>query len=363
MSFPWGILAIIRNTHRGGRKAVLALSRLLGITLIAAGCGPTIAPSASPTLMSTPSFQAPAPGASQASPTPEPTPIVTAPPFEPTPCPSFGLRCTALPMAFQLGLELTPLLDCGGGIICRVMVDVFYPTDPGPWPVIVIVPGGPLPLGVRANYSGFAQMLVGQGAVVFVADYRSSPEFGGGWPETFGDVACGIRFARASAAAYGGDGGHVTLVAHSFGGFPGSVVALSPTGFESDTTNCQKPAGSGSPDAYAGVAGVYTFDAIQETFLNGFFGGSRASRPDAWDAADILKLAQRPDARDIPVRLIAGTGDGAAPVERSSALADALASAGLDAQFTSILGAGHVSIMGNAETLATILEIARPPAP
>jgi len=243
------------------------------------------------------------------------------------------------------------------------MADVFYPTDPGPWPVAVIVPGGPLPLGGRANYSGFAQMLVGQGAVVFVADYRASPEFGGGWPTTFEDVACGIRLARATAATYGGDGSRVTLVAHSFGGFPGGVVALSPAEFESDPTNCQTATGSGSPDAFAGVAGVYTFDAIQETFLNGFFGGSRTAIPAVWNAADILALAEGPNARDIPIRLAAGTGDGAAPVERASALADALVSAGRDVRFVSIAGAGHVSIMGNAETLATILEVLRPPVP
>jgi pimeloyl-ACP methyl ester carboxylesterase len=263
-------------------------------------------------------------------------------------------------MTFRLELELTPLLDCGQGIICRVMTDVFYPTDPGPWPVIVILPGGPLPLGGRANYSGFAQMLVGQGAVVFVADYRSSPSYGGGWPATFGDVACAIRFARATAAEFGGDGSRVTLVGHSFGGFPGGVVAVSGVGFESDAASCQTPAGSGAPDAFAGVAGVYTFDAIQNSFLEGFFKGSRTVVPDAWDAADLLALAQRADARDIPFRLIAGTNDGAAPVERASAVAAALASDGIDARFVSIGGADHVSIMGNAETLATILEIARP---
>jgi len=264
-------------------------------------------------------------------------------------------------MTYKLALELTPLVDCGSGIICRVMADVFWPTDAGPWPVIVILPGGPLPLGGRANYSGFAQMLAGQGAVVYVADYRSSPEYGGGWPETFGDVACAVRYARATAATYGGDGRRITLVAHSFGGFPGGVVALSPTGFGSEQTTCQTPTGSGSPEAFVGVAGVYTFDAIQETFLEEFIGGSRDAVPDAWDAADLLKLAQAPDARDIPVRLVAGTGDLAAPVERASALAAALAAAGRDVRFIPIAGADHVTIMGNAKTLATILEVARPP--
>jgi acetyl esterase/lipase len=267
-----------------------------------------------------------------------------------------------MPMTYQLGLELTPLLDCGQGIMCRVMTDVFYPVDPGPWPVIVILPGGPLPLGGRANYSGFAQMLVGQGAVVFVADYRSSPDFGGGWPETFGDVACGIRFARVNAATYGGDPTRVTLVAHSFGGFPGGVVAMSPTGFTSTSADCLTPAGSGSPDAFGGVAGVYTLDAIQESFLERFFGGSRDVVADAWDAADIVKLAQQPDARDIPLRLVAGTNDGAAPVARATALSTTFEAAGREVRAVTIQGADHVSIMGNAETLATILEIARSPA-
>ena len=56
---------------------------------------------------------------------------------------------------------------------------------------------------------------------MFTADYRSSPAYGGGYPTTFGDVACAIRSARQGARQLGGDPSRVTLVAHSFGGFPG----------------------------------------------------------------------------------------------------------------------------------------------
>ena len=70
--------------------------------------------------------------------------------------------------------------------------------------------------GTRSYLADFAQLVAGQGAVVFVADYRESPEWGGGSPTTYQDIACAIRFARAHAAEYGGDGRRVTFVAHSW---------------------------------------------------------------------------------------------------------------------------------------------------
>jgi len=39
-------------------------------------------------------------------------------------------------------------------------------------------------------------------------------------------VACGIRYAKATASDYSGDPVHVTLIGFSFGGYLGSWIAL-----------------------------------------------------------------------------------------------------------------------------------------
>ena len=93
----------------------------------------------------------------------------------------------------------------------------------------------------------------------------------------FGDVNLAMQDVHAFDPKLGGDPDRVTLVAHSFGSLPGAVLALSATDYATEAAGCLAATGDGRPDAFVGIAGVYTLDHVGPEFLAGFFGGDRAS--------------------------------------------------------------------------------------
>ncbi len=221
-------------------------------------------------------------------------------------------------------------------------------------PVVVIIPGGPLPPSNRSYLWNLARIVAGRGAVVFTADYRSSPAYGGGYPSTFADVACAIRFARQRAPQLGGDPGRVTLVGHSFGGYPAVVLALSAMDYATKGEGCLATSGDGRPDAFVGIAGVYTLDHIGERFLVDFFGGDRATAPAAWGAGDVAVLARRKDRRAPPVRLVAGTTT-PRPTHPAEGLAPILLAAGYDVEAIVENGATHDTVLNKLATVDAVL--------
>jgi acetyl esterase/lipase len=259
-------------------------------------------------------------------------------------------------------IDVTTPVPCGGDAACLLRVDSFAlpadlntaPSDRRP--VVVMIPGGPLPPGNRDYLWSLARIVAGRGAVVFTADYRSSPAYGGGYPSTFADVACAIRFARQRAPQLGGDPSRVTLVGHSYGGFPGAVLALSATDYATKGEGCLATTGDGRPDAFVGIAGVYTLDHVGPEFLVGFFGGDRAAAPAAWGAGDFGVLVARKNRRTPPVRLVAGTNDFVSPPARADEASALLAAAGYDVAVTLEEGANHDTVLSKLATVEAIME-------
>jgi acetyl esterase/lipase len=222
----------------------------------------------------------------------------------------------------------------------RETLDIYVPGGPGPHPTVVLVRGGPSGDGGRAYLGSFASELAASGLLVFNADYRDTGSTGGGYPAAFQDVACAIRYARAQAERYGGEGSMVTLVGHSLGGWVGSVVALNSKEF---TGGCQAD-GSGRPDAFVGLAGNYDLDAGGGVGrdLSVFFDGSAAQTAAARSASDPLKYVA---ASKIPIRLVAGTADGTVDPSASTKLNALLVNRGWNVGLTLVPGANHTSIL------------------
>jgi alpha/beta hydrolase fold len=166
------------------------------------------------------------------------------------------LEAAALPLRVARDLPITPAVPCGPSGSCQVRADVYAPRGPGPWPVVVLLRGGPGGLGARAVYAAFAARLASEGLLVYNADYRDAPVSGGTYPRAFDDVACAVRVARQTAAQYGGETKAVTLVGHSLGAYVGSMVALGANAFDS---SC-RASGNGVPNVFVGLSGPYLLD-------------------------------------------------------------------------------------------------------
>jgi hypothetical protein len=368
-----------RRTHPSTR--VLTLGAVLAFILAACGPGaasPGGAPSApapggpgSPPAFASPGSGGsglPGPGAENASAGPgsggatppgpgatPPGPGTSLPPGGPAPspgppCGEGDPLCLSLQVQTRTGQDLTRPVPCGGTSWCLLKFDVFWPPSGRDLPEVVMIPGGPLPPGNRDSLWLLARDVAGRGGVVFTADYRSSPAYGGGFPTTFGDVACAIRTARVQGPQFGGRaGGPVTLVAHSFGGFPAAVVSLTAQDFAAP--DCLVQTGDGRPDRLVGVAGVYQLTDVEPSFLDDFFGGPRSSVGARWAAGDPAALAQDPNRHRLPVTLLVGDADLVGRPAIARAFASLLTAAGYRVNLDTVAGADHTAIL---EKLATV---------
>ena len=135
------------------------------------------------------------------------------------------------------------------------LLDVYAPKQAGPWPVVVMLHGGGVP---RYWMTGWAVKVAQRGAVVFVPDWGFSvsqlPNPATVSPkklrvtsvEGHGDLAAIVRFARGTAARYGGDSARLTLFGHSAGANEAVMEAFSGV---SASAGGLEGAGSATPDS------------------------------------------------------------------------------------------------------------------
>ena len=235
-----------------------------------------------------------------------------------------------VPFARPVGCELAD---------CSVQLDMFIPAGTGPFRTAVMVRGGPTGPGGRHYVEPLVEELVGEGFIVFNADYRDIAATGGGYPAAFEDVACAVRFARTWSSAYGGDSQTVTLVGHSLGGYVGSVLALGSQKFQG---GCPSTV-SGRPDAFVGLAGNYDLTASSvANDLTKFFGGDATETAEARAESDPFADVT---AASIPVRLIAGTADHTVNPAAAVSLDDYLTQRLWNVKLTLIPNATHDTII------------------
>ena len=149
-------------------------------------------------------------------------------------------------------------------------VTVYAPPSVGPYPVVVLFHGGGWFGGAPLSTAPLAEFLASERIVVFNSTYRTQT---GGYPESFADVACDVRYARANASNYTSAEGPVILAGHSAGAHLASVVALAGDEF-----------GNGCPveetamvDRFLGLAGPYD-PTLYRQVLPAFFGTRFVSR-------------------------------------------------------------------------------------
>ena len=255
------------------------------------------------------------------------------------------------------GRSFTPPVDCGEDGACHLVMDVQAPAGDGPWPLILLVPGGPQPLVDQPALLAdtLAPALVREGAVVVTIQWRQGPRWGVGFPENVADVACAIGVARSLAVSYGADPSTVTLVGHSLGGWAGAVLALTPSDYPPGAGACNATDGSLRPDRFISIAGALNeATVVDDIRMSDALG---IAQSDAM-AADPFALIERyPPA--MPITLLHGTEDIDVRPNVSREFRAAAVANGYDVDLVEISGADHHSVLTAPQAITTIMAVAR----
>ncbi|HUO46529.1 MAG TPA: alpha/beta hydrolase [Acidimicrobiia bacterium] len=210
-------------------------------------------------------------------------------------------------------------------------IDIYGPSEVGDWPVVVVLHGGGWFGGQPATMAPLAADLASRGMVVFNATYRTA---GGGYPESFEDVACAFRFAVETAPRFTTQSRGPVIIGHSAGAHLGSVVALAGQAFGGE---CSLD-GWVNPAGFVGLAGPY--DVTRFTLvLPSYFGTRYEVDPTPWEeGSPFFHLEEN---SELSVLLIHGDEDELIPTEFSQDLALALEQNGYQTTLEILEGANH----------------------
>jgi len=183
-----------------------------------------------------------------------------------------------------------------------------------------------------------SQTIAESGAVVYTLNWPTwiedlaERENGKGFREMSEVVACGIRYAKATASDYSGDPVHVTLIGFSFGGYLGSWIALGADSIDSSweghadnnegpaaQVDCERDQASIDVDAFIGVGGAYF---VAEKF--------EERNQELWEI--ISPIAYLGLHTDIPIRLLYGERDITVQLKFSEMFNELLLEGGYDSQ-------------------------------
>lgn len=295
----------------------------------------------------------PAPTRAPAAPT-----ATSAPPNTPTPTtvPSPEATPSSSAEVATLATEITKDIVYANVDGIETSLDVYAPSEPGPWPVVVVAHGNRQD---RSVFARFAEAIASQGAVVYNIDVAFT------FPHLIGieRIACAVRFARTTAADYGGEPSRITLVGSSAGASTGAVVAMAGDDFEGD---CVTSGVSALPDALIAFEGSYdyattAYGSWDHTIL-------KDEDPELWHAINPYShIGRNPD---LQVRLIHGDDLDLnwydVPPEVSREFYQALADAGYDVELIIVEGAIHTDLSNTysevfALTLPLVFELAHSP--
>lgn len=190
--------------------------------------------------------------------------------------------------------------------------DLYLPLGAGPHPVMVTIHGGSWHRRYgKVVMRGLVADLLRRGWAVWNIEYRRLGEAGGGWPETFADVAKAIDYLREldapmdldSASVLGHSaGGHLALWAASRGRLQDGDLGSGPA------VEFKRAIGQAAVCDLAGAYVLWHGGAVKA-----LMGASPEQVPERYAIGDPLALLPL----DLPVLLVHGTLDETVSVELS----------------------------------------------
>lgn len=206
-------------------------------------------------------------------------------------------------------------------------LDVYRPQRAGTQaaPVVVFFYGGGWQRGMRSQYRFVGRRLAQNGVMAVVADYRTWPR--AGFPAFVEDGARAVAWARANAAAHGGDPRRLFVAGHSAGA---QIAALVGADARYLAAHGMKPSDLAG---VIGLAGPYDF-AITGQYVPIF--GERAQ----WPRAQAVNAV---DGDEPPFLLVHGDADRVVEAQGSRLMQQRLQRAGVEARLLVLPGGGHTA--------------------
>jgi acetyl esterase/lipase len=220
---------------------------------------------------------------------------------------------------------------------------LYLPEGSGPFPVLVIIHGGCwLTIANLEHMGRFAEDLSGAGIATWNIEYRRADSPGGGWPNTFLDVANGIDYLRSLQSEYHLDLDQVVVVGHSAGGHLALWAAGRPNIPEESSIYRESPLPIKGVVNLNGPGQLAPLRDTDNEICGGdvvdmLMGGSPEEVPDNYAAGSPVRLLPV----GVPLRLLTGTEDPAVPPRFLDAFAAAATTAGDDVTAVALEGAAH----------------------
>lgn len=242
----------------------------------------------------------------------------------------FGAGCQGVKMKKELNVSY------GEAAGQTLLLDVFQPAVPaaGPRGALVLVHGGAWSAGDKSEFAPMIPMLVKEGYVAFVVNYRLVTPDANHWPAQLDDTQRAVRWVRAHADRYGIDARRVGAIGGSAGGH---IVACLGTSDTRDNSDAALAAYSSRVSCVVTLCGpVDLTEDLANKVKQGewtneqvriLLGGTPAEVPDiARSASPLLHV----DARSAPAYIVQGKNDEIVPVDQAVRFDAALKKAGVD---------------------------------
>jgi len=181
------------------------------------------------------------------------------------------------------------------------------PDGDGPHPVALFIHGGCYLSMYDIRHAGLAEQgLADAGFAVWSIEYRRVGDEGGGWPNTFLDVAAGVDHLRELSDTYPIDLDRVYTVGHSAGANMALWAAARPDVPAESDVHTDEPLPIAGVLALAPAATLSAFHQVGVCggVIDDLMGGAPDQVPERYDAVSPMRLMPR-----VPQRIVVGTFD------------------------------------------------------
>lgn len=225
--------------------------------------------------------------------------------------------------------------------------DLRLPDGAGPFPVAIVIHGGcwvSRYANIR-NSTPLADALRDAGVATWNIEYRRTDSPGGGWPNTFIDVAMAAEHLRELARTHPLDLSRVVTVGHSAGGHLALWLAALPQLPAASPIARRAPLSVKGVVALAGIHDLRGFRTYQENscgpVVDAFMGGAPDMVPERFAAgspAELMPLT-------VPQVQVVGSLDRVMPQAARNAQFAAVRAAGGEIDLVVLDGLGHHELM------------------